>query len=315
MDDSTPAQKPKFDVAAMAKERLAAKKAAKQTNYESMLAKIMAENEDDEKPAAGKKAKGKAKSTTTTGSKSGIKDAAAKLKSSPGKVDKLRSEVQAAGEASSSAAGEAAAASPAVETAAAPAVETVAAAAAPAATAPAAPAAAASAAAPAAAPTAAPTAAAAAAPAAEAAAPEAAAPEGTAAATPAASDAAAVPHGAAADPTPAPTSSKPGKEDDTVAPRDETQVPSAPAPPPPPAAAAAAAAAVPETPKVYVRYNHKNSLFKVVDGRLDFSIVDAQYCLSCEASARSERVPVTLAAMAASPPSPLCAIPPSRTYM
>ena len=127
MDDSTPAQKPKFDVAAMAKERLAAKKAAKQTNYESMLAKIMAENEDDEKPAAGKKGKGKAKSTTTAGSKSGIKDAAAKLKSSPGKVDKLRSEVQAAGEASSSAAGEAAAASPAVETAAAPVADAVAA--------------------------------------------------------------------------------------------------------------------------------------------------------------------------------------------
>ena len=35
-----------------------------------------------------------------------------------------------------------------------------------------------------------------------------------------------------------------------------------------------------EAPKVHVRYNHKNSLFCVVDGRLDFAAVDATYCLS-----------------------------------
>ena len=46
------------------------------------------------------------------------------------------------------------------------------------------------------------------------------------------------------------------------------------------AEAAKAATANPVAPKVYVRYNHKNKLFPVVDGRLDFSLVDADYCLS-----------------------------------
>ena len=45
--------------------------------------------------------------------------------------------------------------------------------------------------------------------------------------------------------------------------------------------AAAAAKAAKET-KVYVRYNHKNALFKVAEAgrQLDFSLVDAKYCLS-----------------------------------
>ena len=31
---------------------------------------------------------------------------------------------------------------------------------------------------------------------------------------------------------------------------------------------------------MHIRYNHKNGLFKLQDGRLDFSLVDMQYCLS-----------------------------------
>lgn len=36
----------------------------------------------------------------------------------------------------------------------------------------------------------------------------------------------------------------------------------------------------PDQDKVHIRYNHKNGLFKLQDGRLDFSLVDMQYCLS-----------------------------------
>lgn len=46
------------------------------------------------------------------------------------------------------------------------------------------------------------------------------------------------------------------------------------------AAEASAAAEAKAAPKVHVRYNHKNSAFPVVDGRLDFSLVDAAYCIS-----------------------------------
>ena len=44
--------------------------------------------------------------------------------------------------------------------------------------------------------------------------------------------------------------------------------------------ARSAQAAAPKAPAVYVRYNHRNDSFEAAEGRLDFSLVDAAYCLS-----------------------------------
>ena len=289
---SVEANVPKVDLAAAARERVLAERKKEQSNFEKMRLKMLADDDGDEKPASGKKGKKKGKGKGTK-----VGDVAAQIAKPPSKVEKLRSEVAASTSASAPDAepadgngGDEAKAT--TKSQAGPSGhknETAQAAC-----------------------TVTPVSEAAPCPAPENStpAPEAAAPQSLEGVTANASDKVPAP---ALESAPAPVSGtapapasvtapapapEPGPiavaASEVVAPPPEAAlVPEAIAPAPEtPAAAAPAVAAAPtvaEVPlartavnenKVHVRYNHKNSLFRVVDGRLDFSAVDAEYCLS-----------------------------------
>lgn len=276
-----------MDAAAAARQRILDARKKQALNFEAMRLKLLlAEDaDDDDNPPASApskstgskkaKAKGSKKSKPTS-----IADVAvaAKLKS-PSKADKLRAEVAASKDGQANTSASAAAAAPSAEAAEPSVVLPPAAEAAPIF----APDAAAAAEAPVAAAVEAPVAA-----------------PAEAAVEPPAVEAQAAPQSADA---PAPSADAPA----VVVPAEETDSPAdviieAPAPPAAapeaspeasPAATAPAASApavtAPAAPapaavdapcKVFVRYNHKNGKFPVVDGQLDFSLVDASYCLS-----------------------------------